>query len=66
MFAPFMRIETMPAKKSCTAPMKTQPTGMMRSATLPNLMPRMTPMTGPTPAMFRSWMSMFFHFGSGT
>ena len=64
--APLSRRDIMPARKSCVAPAITQPTGMMRKTISPNLIPRITPITGPTPAMFKSWIIMFFHFGRTT
>ena len=65
-FAPLSRMDIMPAAMSCTAPMRTHPSGMMTSAMMPNLMPRITPITGPMPAMFSSWISMFFQRGRTT
>ena len=55
-----------PDTQSCTAPPKTHPIGMIQKHSHPNLIPMITPITGPTPAMFSSWISIFFHIGSGT
>ena len=59
-------LDIMPETKSWTAPPIIFPIGMMRKTIVPNLMPRITPITGPTPAMLRSWISMFFHCGRGS
>ena len=53
-FAPLCRRDIMPATKSCTAPPKILPIGMIRNTIAPNFTPRITPITGPIPAMFRS------------
>ena len=52
--APLCRRDIMPAAKSCTAPPMMLPIGMMMNTISPNSTPRITPMTGPTPAMFSS------------
>ena len=53
-FAPLCRSDIIPATKSCTAPPRIFPTGIIRNTTAPNLIPRITPITGPTPAIFSS------------
>ena len=65
MFMPPVWIDIIPAKKSCTAPMKMQPTTIHMYAAGPKAAPVTAPKIGPRPAMLRNWITKTFHVDIG-
>jgi len=63
--APLLRSETIPAMKSCAAPMKIPPKVIHRNATGPYAAPSTAPKIGPSPAILSSCMRKVLHIGIG-
>ena len=54
--APWLRIDIPPMRKSWTAPPRMQPSTTQRNTCGPHNAPMIGPNTGPSPAMFKSWI----------
>jgi beta-lactamase class D len=57
--APLFLKDTIPIKKSCTAPANIQPNTIQNNATGPYSAAKIGPNTGPVPAMFNRFMRLF-------